>query len=52
MSLKRKELVQIYEEVRSRYKRKERDKDIHRGMDELYDALIHYIDFDTHIGKN
>jgi hypothetical protein len=52
MSLKRKELVQIYEEVRSRYKRKERDKDIHRGMDELYDALIHYMDFDTHIGKN
>lgn len=44
MSLKRKELVQIYEEVKSQYRRKERDKDILEGMDILYQALIHYID--------
>ena len=44
MSLKRKELVQIYEEVRSKYRRKERDKDILEGIDILYQALIHYID--------
>jgi hypothetical protein len=44
MSLKRKELVHIYEEVRSKYKRKERDEDIKEGIDILYQALIHYID--------
>lgn len=44
MSLKRKELVQIYEEVRSKYRRKERDKDILEGIEVLYQALIHYID--------
>ena len=44
MSLKRKELAQIYEEVRSKYKRKERDEDIKKGIDILYQALIHYID--------
>ncbi len=47
MSLKRKELVQIYEEVRSRYKRKERDKEIVQGIDILYDALVHYIDYSS-----
>ena len=44
MSLKRKELVQIYEEVKSKYRRKERDKDILEGIEVLYQALIHYID--------
>jgi hypothetical protein len=44
MSLKRKELVQIYEEVKSQYRRKERDKDILEGIDILYQALLHYID--------
>jgi hypothetical protein len=44
MSLKRKELVQIYEEVKAQYRRKERDKDILEGIDILYQALLHYID--------
>ena len=44
MSLTRKELDKVYEEVKSQYRRKERDKYIHRGIDELYNALIHYID--------
>ena len=47
MSLTRRELDTVYNNLKSQYRRKERDKDIHRGIDELYDALIHYIDFDT-----
>lgn len=46
MSLTRRELDTVYYNLKSQYRRKERDKDIWRGMDELYDALIHYIDFD------
>lgn len=44
MSLKRKELVNIYEEVRSRYRRKERDADIRKGINIMYNALLNYID--------
>ena len=44
MSLTRKELDKIYGEVRSRYRRKNRDKDIIEGINVLYDALIHYVD--------
>lgn len=47
MSLTRRELDKVYCNLKSQYRRKERDKDINRGIDELYDALIHYIDFDT-----
>ena len=52
MSLTRRELDIVYHNLKSQYRRKERDKDINRGIDALYNALIHYIDFDTHIGKN
>lgn len=44
MSLKRKELDKVYEEVKSRYRRKNRDKDIVEGINVLYNALTHYID--------
>lgn len=44
MSLTRKELDKVYEEVKSRYRRKNRDKDIVEGIDILYQALNNYID--------
>jgi hypothetical protein len=43
MSLKRKELDKVYEEVKSRYRRKERDKDIRKGIDVMYNAIINYM---------
>lgn len=47
MGLTRRELDEVYYKVKRLYRRKERDKDIRMGIDTLYDALIHYIDFDT-----
>lgn len=44
MGITRKELDKVYEEVKSRYRRKNRDKDIIEGIEILYQALIHYID--------
>lgn len=44
MGLTRKELDKVYEEVRSRYRRKNRDKDIIKGIDILYHALNDYVD--------
>ena len=44
MGLKRKELDKVYEEVKSRYRRNNRDKDIVEGIDTLYNALVNYID--------
>ena len=52
MSLKRKELDKVYEEVKSRYRRKERDKDIVEGIDTLYNALNDYINGDYISAKN
>ena len=46
MGLKRKELDKVYEEVKLRYRRKNRDKDVVEGIDILYKALIDYIDGD------
>ena len=42
MGITRKELDKVYEEVRSRYRRKNRDKDIVEGIDALYKALSNY----------
>ncbi|MBQ1550832.1 MAG: hypothetical protein IIZ67_01910 [Bacilli bacterium] len=42
MSLTRKELEKVYEDVRSLYRREQRDEDIRRGIDILYEALINY----------
>ena len=44
MGLTRKELDKVYEEVKSHYRRKNRDKDIVEGIDILYQALNNYID--------
>ena len=44
MSLTRKELDRVYEEVKSRYRRKGRDRDIIEGINMLYKALDEYID--------
>lgn len=44
MGLRRKELEKVYEKVKSRYRRNNRDKDIVKGIDVLYEALIDYID--------
>lgn len=44
MSLTRKELDKVYEEVKSRYRRKERDADIRKGINIMYNALLNYID--------
>ena len=45
MGIRRRELDKVYEEVRSRYRRKNRDKDIVEGIDTLYQALIDYMDY-------
>ena len=45
MSLTRRELDKIHDELKAQYRRKERDRDIRYGIDELYRALINYIDF-------
>ena len=52
MSLTRKELDKVYEEVRSRYRRKNRDLEIIKGIDILYNALNDYIDGDYISAKN
>lgn len=44
MGLTRKELDKVYEEVKSRYRRKNRDSEIIKGIDILYNALNDYID--------
>lgn len=44
MGLTRKELDKVYEEVKLRYRRKSRDRDIVEGIDVLYKALNDYID--------
>lgn len=44
MGLTRKELDKVYEEIKSHYRRKNRDKDIVEGIDILYRALNDYID--------
>ena len=44
MGLTRKELDKVYEEIRSHYRRRNRDKDIIEGIDILYRALNDYID--------
>ena len=46
MGLTRKELDKVYEEVRSRYRRSNRDSDIIMGIDILYNALDDYINGD------
>lgn len=43
MSLTRKELEKIYKDVTAFYRRKNRDEDVRRGIDVLYQALINYI---------
>lgn len=52
MAIKRKELDKVYEEVRSRYRRKNRDSEIIKGIDILYNALNDYIDGDDISSKN
>lgn len=52
MAIKRKELDKVYEEVRSRYRRKKRDSEIIKGIDILYNALNDYIDGDYISAKN
>lgn len=43
MSLTRKELDKVYKDVKSLYRRKNRDEDTNRGIDVLYQALVNYI---------
>lgn len=52
MAIKRKELDMIYQEVKSRYRRNNRDKDIIKGIEVLYEALDKYIDGDYISAKN
>ena len=52
MAIKRKELDIIYEEVKSRYRRSNRDSEIVKGIDILYDALNDYINGDYISAKN
>ena len=52
MAIKRKELDIIYQEVKSRYRRINRDKEIIEGIDILYNALNDYIDGDYISAKN
>ena len=52
MSLTRKELDKVYEEVKSRYRRSNRDSEIIEGIDILYNALNDYIDGDYISAKN
>ena len=44
MGIKRRELTNIYEDVKSQYRRNNRDKDIIKGIDVLYEALMNYMD--------
>ena len=52
MSLTRKELDKVYKEVKSRYRRSNRDADIIKGIDILYNALDDYINGDYISAKN
>ena len=53
MAIKRKELDKVYEEVRSRYKRRNnRDLEIVTGIDILYNALDDYMNGDYISSKN
>lgn len=52
MAIKRKELDKVYEEVKSRYRRKNRDSEIIKGIDILYNALNNYIDGNYILAKN
>lgn len=53
MGLTRRELDKVYEEVRSRYKRRNnRDLEIVTGMDILYNALDDYMNGDYISAKN
>ena len=52
MGITRKELDKVYEEVKSRYRRINRDKEIIEGIDILYNALNDYIDGDYISAKN
>ena len=52
MGITRKELDKVYEEVKSRYRRKNRDLEIIKGIDILYNALNDYIDGDYISAKN
>lgn len=44
MSLTRKELDRVYDEVKGLYRRKERDKDIQLGIDIMYQSIMDYIE--------
>ena len=52
MGIRRRELDKVYEEVKSRYRRNNRDKDIVEGIDALYKALSDYIDGNYIPSKN
>lgn len=52
MGLTRKELDKVYEEVKSRYRRSNRDKEIIEGIEVLYNALNDYIDGNYISSKN
>ena len=53
MAIKRKELDKVYEEVMSRYKRRNnRDLEIVTGIDILYNALDDYMNGDYISSKN
>lgn len=52
MSLTRRELDKVYEEVKSRYRRKNRDLEIIKGINILYNALNDYIDGNYISAKN
>ena len=43
MGIKRKELDKVYNKLYSMYRRKERDKDIRKGIDAMYNAIINYM---------
>lgn len=44
MSINRKELDKIYNDVCLLFRRKNRDKDIRMGIDIMYEAILNYID--------
>jgi hypothetical protein len=52
MAIKRKELDMIYQDVKSRYRRSNRDAEIIKGIDILYNALDDYINGDYISSKN
>lgn len=42
MSLTRKEIDKVYEELKGLYRRKERDRDIQIGIEAFYQSLLDY----------